>query len=203
MLNQFSLENIKNNKIRTTIFFLLLIISLLIFGFSLQKYNMETANMEINDVVINYIEAMNKQNFDDVNKTLYPNHSSANDEYVLMLKAKANAIGLDSIRVRTIYPALIDNNIAIVAFQVSTNAIYNNEKVTLREIKTQILLKKKGQWYIAKPIDLTDYDKDYLNYFIDKYNDVLKSKIAPTDDNSLYNNEAFNKLSRERLIGGK
>ena len=65
------------------------------------------------------------------------------------------------------------------------------------------MLKKKGQWYIAKPIDLTDYDKDYLNYFIDKYNDVLKSKIAPTDDNSLYNNEAFNKLSRERLIGGK
>ena len=199
MLNQLSLQHIKNKKIKYLIYILAICFSLFVFLFSINKYYIEESNLEIDNMLKNYCETMNNKNFDEINKFLYPENNPENKEYINILKTKSSAIGLESIRLKKIYPALVEHNIAIVGFEVATNSNYNNQQITIKEIKTEVLLKKNNDWFIAKPVDLIDYDKSYLNILFNNYYKILKENISKDYDGEVYNSIAFNKI---KFIGG-
>lgn len=153
----------------------------------------EIANHEINSSVVAYFNALNKKDYKKLDKILYP---TDNAEYVLTIAAKAQAVGTESIRLQKIYPALVDNNIAVVGFEYSVNNLIENQRVTFKRTNLFFMLKNKDNWYVAKPDDLTSYSAEYLSAMIDKYDSVIRENM--TDDavkeQKYYNDIGFKKI---------
>ena len=157
------------------------------------KTSVEIANHEINSSVVAYFNALNKKNYKELDKILYP---TDNAEYVLTIAAKAQAVGTESIRLHKIYPALVDRNIAVVGFEYSVNNLIENQRVTFKRTNLFFMLKNKGNWYVAKPNDLDSYSAEYLSAMIDKYDSVIRENM--TDDaikeQKYYNDIGFKKI---------
>ena len=197
MLKRFSLGNIKSKPIQVIVTIVLVAIFLVISYFSLNKYYIEASTYEINDKVTGYFSCLNKKEFNKINDYLYPD--TENRTYILMLGAKANAIGMESIHVTKIYPALVDGEIGIVGFETSTRNKYKGEEVVLKETNTFIMKRLQGDWYITKSNDLEGYEKQYINDLIESYTPIMKENMTSPKDKILYNNTAFKKIIENKL----
>lgn len=197
-LNALSLANIKNRNLRIAVQLLLIVafIALLVVG--LNKWYIQASNLEINNLVKDYIQTMNRQDFKQLGQYLVPVDKEANQDYILTLKAKAEAIQLKSVRAKTIYPALVDKDIALVCVEVSTEGGYKSQYMTVKELSIMVLKKYQDKWYVAKPSDLMEYDETYLSGLFDKYQDYLKGQIPSFNDRSYYNGIAYQKLEEAK-----
>ena len=197
-LNALSLANIKNRNLRIAVQLLLIVafITLLVVG--LNKWYVQASNLEINNLVKDYIQTMNRQDFKQLGQYLIPVDKEANQDYILTLKAKAEAIQLKSVRAKTIYPALVDKDIALVCVEVSTEGGYKSQYMTVKELNIMVLKKYQDKWYVAKPSDLMEYDEAYLSGLFDKYQDYLKDQIPSFNDRSYYNSIAYQKLEEAK-----
>ena len=171
-------------------------ITLLVVG--LNKWYVQASNLEINNLVKDYIQTMNRQDFKQLGQYLVPVDKEANQDYILTLKAKAEAIQLKSVRAKTIYPALVDKDIALVCVEVSTEGGYKSQYMTVKELNIMVLKKYQNKWYVAKPSDLMEYDEAYLSGLFDKYQDYMKGQIPSFNDRSYYNSIAYQKLEEAK-----
>lgn len=197
MLKRFSLENIKSKPIKIIATILLVGVILFIAYFSLNKHYIEASTYEINDVVTNYFTCLNKKEFDKIPEYYYPN--AENEAYAKMVGAKANVIGMQSVHLIKIYPALVDGEIGIVGFETSVKNNYKGEELVLRETNLFIMRRNQGKWYITKGNDLEDYDKQYINELIETYTPIAKENMSSPKDRILYNNSAFKKLIENKM----
>ena len=161
----------------------------------LAKENTEIANHEINSTVLGYFNAINKKEYIELDKILYP---TDNSEYILTIAAKAQAVGMESMRLKTIYPSLVDGNIAVVGFESSVNNYINDQHVTFQQTNLFFMLKKDNHWYVAKPSDLANYDPQYLSSMIEKYDVVIKKNLSVETINKQqeFNNAGFSKIKK-------
>lgn len=160
---------------------------------SLAKNAVEIANHEINSSVVAYFNALNKKDYKELDKILYP---TDNAEYILTIAAKAQAVGTESVRLQKIYPALVDRNIALVGFEYSVNNLIDNQRVSFKRTNLFFMLRKKDSWYVAKPDDLKEYSAEYLSTMIDKYDTVIKKNMTEetVKDQKYYNDIGFKKI---------
>ena len=197
MLKKFSIANIKNTPLKIFVSTMLILIIMVVSYFSLNKYYIEASTYEINDTITGYFNCLNQKDFNNLQKYLYPD--IGNRSYALTIGAKSVAIGMQSVHLQKIYPALVDGEIGIVGFETSTRNIYQGEEVVLKEINTFIVRRNQGKWYITKPSDLSDYDGKYIETLIESYSEIIKRNISSPKDKILYNNDAFRKIIESKL----
>jgi hypothetical protein len=159
---------------------------------SLVRINTEQANTTIDNNLVGYFTAMNKQDYGEMRNYLYP---TDNEDYLLDIMLKSKAIGVTSIRLQKIYPALVDRNLAIVGFEVSTNAKYKGEDVTTRQTSTYFFRKRGNAWYIAKPADLQDISQKRISDMIDAYKPIMKENMA----DSIVEQNEYNTASLKKI----
>ena len=123
-------------------------------------------NYEINETIAEYFTAFNHKDYAGMEKYLYPEND--NRDYLLMTKAKADAVEMQSIHLQKIYPALVDGDFAVVGVETSTIHHYASEYTTIKEANTLFLRKYKGKWYVAKPEDLDDVSLAYKEELIER-----------------------------------
>lgn len=159
---------------------------------SLLRLDTRQTNYAIDDTMASYFTAMNQQDYNGMGKYLYP---TSNDDYLLSIAVKAQAVHMQSIRLRKVYPALVHGDLAIVGFETSTSSNYEGEKTTIRETNTFFFRRKDDKWYIAKPEDLNDQSKKLINDMIDEYKPILKENMAGgAQEQQEYNKAAYAKL---------
>ena len=159
---------------------------------SLLRIDVEQANYAIQENMVGYFNALNKQEYGKMRQYLYP---TDNSEYLLDIMVKAKAVGITSVRLQTIYPALVDGDIAITGFETSTNAIYQGKDLTARQTNTFFFRKKDGRWYIAKPEDLTDISAQKISDMIDAYNPIIKENM----NESIVEQQKYNESSAKKM----
>lgn len=142
------------------------------------KNYMEKQNIEIEKTITRYYMAMDNKDMDELNKLIYPENEAYTQDFLMDVKTKMFVTNFESIKLNTIYPALIDGNIAIVGYQATTKSKALSETASFQEIGTTVLRRKGDSWYVAKPIDLQDISADYLNDFFDKYQEILRENIT-------------------------
>lgn len=163
---------------------------------ALLRIDTEQANYAINDNLVGYFNSLNKEDCQEMRKYLYP---TDNEKYLLDTMVKAKAIGVKSTRVQKIYPVLVNGDIAIVGFEVSTTANFGGEDYVTRGLDTFFYRKHSGHWYIAKPTDLADVPKQKLSDMIDAYNPIIKDNLGENIEAQVeYNQTAFAKLEAKR-----
>lgn len=159
---------------------------------ALLKVNTEQSNIAIDEAMAAYFTAMDKQDYSKMRDILYP---TDNEDYLLATMVKTKAIGMESIRLQKIYPAMIDGDLAIVGFETSTSSHYQGEDLTLREANTFFFRRAHGKWYIAKPSDLADIPARKISGMIDAYKPIIKENIGSgIAEQQEYNEAAFAKL---------
>ena len=159
---------------------------------ALLKIKTEQANSAIDESMVGYFSALNQEDYGRMREFLYP---TDNEEYLLTTLLKSKAVGVTSVRLQKIYPALVNGDIAIVGFEVSTNASYRGEDLTARTTDTFFYRRKDGIWYIAKPEDLADIPAQRISDMIDEYQPVMKENMKENiSDAQEYNDASFKKL---------
>ena len=175
----------------------MVILTVILLGLSylaLLRIETQQANTAIDENMVAYFNAMNHQDYNAMRQYLYP---TDNEDYLLDILIKSKAVGVQSIRLQKIYPALVNNDIAIVGFETSQNAVYKGEEVTTRNTNTFFFRRKDGQWYIAKPQDLSDIPARKISDMIDQYKGVMKENMAGSiEAQQEYNNATFQKVKK-------
>lgn len=174
--------------------FAIIFLGLLYLGFL--KVNTEQANRVIDENMVGYFNALDKQDYNEMRRYLYP---TDNDGYLLNILLKSKAVGTTSVRLQKIYPALVDRDLALVGFESSTNATFKGKDTTIREVNMFFFRKKDGNWYIAKPQDLTDMSEQKISDMIDSYKSVMKENIT---SDSMNEQIEYNRASFRNLKGG-
>ena len=178
-----SIEQWKNKKKIIVGVTCLFLICLSLLG--MYKNYMEKQNIEIEKTITRYYMAMDNKDMNELNKLIYPENEAYTQSFLMDVKTKIIVTSFESIKLNRIYPALIDGNIAIVGYQVTTKNKALSETASFQEIGTTVLRRKGDSWYVAKPIDLQDVSADYLNDFFDKYQEVLRENITKEEANSV------------------
>lgn len=176
---------------------ILVFLFIIVSYFSLNKYYIEASTYEINDTISGYFTCLNQKDFNHLQKYLYPD--TGNRSYALTIGAKAVAVGMESIHLQRIYPALVDGEIGIVGFETTTRNFYQGQEVVLKETNTFIVRRIQGAWYIAKSSDVSDYDEKYIKSLIESYSKIMKENMSSPKDKILYNNNAFKKIIESKL----
>ena len=161
---------------------------------ALLRIDTEQANHAIDENMVGYFNALNKKEYGDLRKYLYPTN---NEEYLLNIMLKSKAVGVTSVRLQSIYPALVDGDIAIVGFEVSTNAVHEGKDLTSRQSNMFFFRRKDGRWYIAKPDDLADIPAQKVSDMIDAYKPIMKENMA----GSIMEQKKYNEASVKKLKG--
>jgi len=143
--------------------------------------------------MVGYFNALDKQDYDAMRGYLYP---TDNDAYLLDILLKSKTVGTTSVRLQKIYPALVNGDLAVVGFESSTNATFNGKDSTIREVNMFFFRKKDGEWYIAKPEDLSNVPEQRISGMIDRYTGVMKENITAEsmDAQIEYNRASFRNL---------
>ena len=146
--------------------------------------------------MVGYFNALNKQDYNSMRNYLYP---TDNEQYLLDILLKNKAVGITSIRLQTIYPAIVDGNVAIVGFETSTNAVFENKNTSTREINVFFFRKKNSDWYIAKPQDLSDIPAHKISDMIGQYKSIIKENMTETSVSNQvkYNIASYANLKKE------
>ncbi len=146
--------------------------------------------------MVGYFNALNKQDYNSMRNYLYP---TDNEQYLLDILLKSKAVGITSIRLQTIYPAIVDGNVAIVGFETSTNAVFENKNTSTREINVFFFRKKNSDWYIAKPQDLSDIPAHKISDMIGQYKSIIKENMTETSVSNQvkYNIASYANLKKE------
>ena len=142
---------------------------------------MEKQNEEIEKTIVRYYMAMSNKEMEELKNNIYPENVDYVNGFILDIEAKMDATNFESIKIDSIYPALIDGDMAIVGYRAITKSYLNgrNENaITFQELGTTVMLRKGNEWYVAKPIDLQGVSADYLNDFFDKYEDILRKNVS-------------------------
>lgn len=142
---------------------------------------MEKQNEEIEKTIVRYYMAMSNKDMEELKNNIYPENVDYVNGFILDIEAKMDATNFESIKIDSIYPALIDGDMAIVGYRTITKSYLNgrNENaITFQELGTTVMLRKGNEWYVAKPIDLQGVSADYLNDFFDKYEDILRKNVS-------------------------
>ena len=145
------------------------------------KNYMEKQNEEIEKTIVRYYMAMSNKDMEELKNNIYPENVDYVNGFILDIKAKMDATNFESIKIDSIYPALIDGDMAIVGYRAITKSYLNgrNENaITFQELGTTVMLRKGNKWYVAKPIDVQGVSTDYLNDFFDKYEDILRKNVS-------------------------
>lgn len=169
-----------------------LFVFLVLLGLALARENTMRMNYEINETIAEYFTAFNRKDYAGMEKYLYPEND--NRDYLLMTKAKADAVEMQSIHLQKIYPALVDGDFAVVGVETSTIHHYASEYTTIKEANTLFLRKHKGKWYVAKPEDLDDVSLAYKEELIERYSAVVAENIKSPKEFAIYNYAAFEKI---------
>lgn len=159
----------------------------------LVRFSTGQANRAIDEKMVGYFNALDKQDYDAMRGYLYP---TDNDAYLLDILLKSKAVGTTSVRLQKIYPALVNGDLAVVGFESSTNATFNGKDSTIREVNMFFFRKKDGEWYIAKPEDLSNVPEQRISGMIDRYTGVMKENITAEsmDAQIEYNRASFRNL---------
>lgn len=196
MLNPLSGTRLKTKKVLTAIGWAFAIILIIFSAIAINKENVEVANREIQNVVIEYFDAMNQQDFDKMKETLYPPVDSENNkEFTSDIKAKMDGTGVEHVILKKIYPVLVDGNIAVSTVIFSTQRTYYDNPLEIREMTTMMFRKRGGKWYIAKPQDLLDYNEDYLKALLDRYASMTKENKAYIEAMKQANESAYKSIT--------
>lgn len=163
---------------------------------ALLRIDTQHANHAIDENMVGYFNALDKQNYEAMRQYLYP---TDNEEYLLHIMLKTKAVGITSVRLQSIYPALVDGDIAVVGFETSTNAIVQGKDLTARQTNTFFFRKKDGHWYIAKPEDLADISAQKIYDMIDAYKPIMKDNMAA----DIVEQQEYNEASLKKLKGAE
>lgn len=157
------------------------------------KNYMEKQNEEIEKTIVRYYMAMNNKDMEELKNNIYPDNVDYTNEFILDVKAKMFATNFESIKIDTIYPALIDGDIAIVGYRAITKSHLQGNKnaITFQELGTTVMLRKGDVWFVAKPIDLQGVSTDYLNAFFDKYEYVLRRSVSKEDAENVVKSQKY------------
>ena len=157
------------------------------------KNYMEKQNEEIEKTIVRYYMAMNNKDMEELKNNIYPDNVDYTNEFILDVKAKMFATNFESIKIDTIYPALIDGDIAIVGYKAITKSYLqgNENAITFQELGTTVMLRKGDVWFVAKPIDLQGVSADYLNDFFDKYEDILRKNVSKEEAENVVKSQKY------------
>ena len=172
--------------------FVVLLVLICLAYMALLRIDIKQANYAIAENMVGYFNALNKQEYDKMQRYLYPTDSK---EYLLNMMIKAKAVGVTSVRLQSVYPALVDGNLAIVGFETSTNAVFQGQDLTARQTDTFFFRRKSGKWYIAKPEDLIDIPAQKISDMIDAYKPIMKENMA----GSIVEQRQYNIASLQKL----
>lgn len=152
---------------------------------------MEKQNAEIEKTIVRYYMAMSNKDIEELKRNIYPDNEVYTNGFILDMFSKMGVINFNSIKLETIYPALIDGNIAIVGYVAETKSSLKQENIIFKEIGTTVLIKKNDMWYIAKPIDLQNVSSDYLNNFFNKYENVLRENMTEKEAENVVKSQKY------------
>lgn len=155
------------------------------------KNYMEKQNAEIEKTIVRYYMAMSNKDIEELKRNIYPDNEVYTNGFILDMFSKMGVINFNSIKLETIYPALIDGNIAIVGYVAETKGSLKQENIIFKEIGTTVLIKKNDMWYIAKPIDLQNVSSDYLNNFFNKYENVLRENMTEKEAENVVKSQKY------------
>lgn len=189
-LKQFSFLGIESSEVKKSLSAAIAITLLFLLALGLARFDVQQSQYEINDVLAGYFNSMNRKEFSELGKYMYP---TDNREHILTVAAKAKAVDLQSIRLQKIYPPLVDKNLAIVGIDTSAIIRPDGQNVTLKETNSMFLMREAGKWYIAKPEDLEKYEPSFISAMIDRYGSVLRSNLSEAGLQAYYNSMAFYK----------
>ena len=189
-------QKLTNKKVRAVLGTIVVIGFCSLLYLSMLRINTEQANAKIDENMVGYFTAMNKQDYEKMREYLYP---TDNEDYLLDILVKSKAIGVTSVRLQKVYPALVHKNIAIVGFEISTNAQFKGEDVTTRQTGTYIFRQKDNDWYIAKPEDLRDIPAKEISDLIDAYKPIMKENMAE----GIVEQFEYNTASLKKLKGAE
>ena len=189
-------QRLANKKVRAVLSAIVIVGFCGLLYLSMLRINTEQANTKIDENMVGYFTAMNQQDYGKMREYLYPTN---NEEYLLDILVKSKAIGVTSIRLQKVYPALVHKNIAIVGFETSTNAQFKGEDVTTRQTGTYIFRQKDNNWYIAKPEDLSDIPAKEISDLIDAYKPIMKENMAE----GIVEQYEYNTASLKKLKGAE
>lgn len=186
----------KNNILRTAFKVAAVLAFASLVYLSLLKINTEQTNLAIDNNMAGYFTALNKEDYAGMRRFLYP---SDNEKYLLDILLKSKAVGITSVRLQKIYPALVDKELAIVGFETSTNAVYEGRNVTTRQVGTYFFRKKDNVWYIAKPEDLQDIPAQRISDMIDAYQPTMKANMSE----DIAEQQEYNEAALKQVQGVK
>lgn len=154
---------------------------------------MEKQNEEIEKTIVRYYMAMSNKDMEELKNNIYPENVDYVNGFILDVKAKMFATNFESIKIDTIYPALIDGDIAIVGYKAITKSYLqgNENAITFQELGTTVMLRKGDVWFVAKPIDLQGVSADYLNDFFDKYEDILRKNVSKEEAENVVKSQKY------------
>ena len=184
-----SIDNWKKRK--KIVFGLVCVFVMCLSLLGMYKNYMEKQNAEIEKTIVRYYMAMSNKDIEELKRNIYPDNEVYTNGFILDMFSKMGVINFNSIKLETIYPALIDGNIAIVGYVAETKGSLKQENIIFKEIGTTVLIKKNDMWYIAKPIDLQNVSSDYLNNFFNKYENVLRENMTEKEAENVVKSQKY------------
>ena len=86
---------------------------------------MEKQNEEIEKTIVRYYMAMSNKDMEELKNNIYPENVDYVNGFILDIEAKMDATNFESIKIDSIYPALIDGDMAIVGYRAITKSYLN------------------------------------------------------------------------------
>ena len=103
------------------------------------------------------------------------------DIYLLNLKNKMDAIKVKSVRPHKIYPALINNGVAVCAYSIDTTNMFAGYPTYLREFTMKFFVLENGAWKFASKESMLRMREDDVDAMLSKYKEILKDKETMED----------------------
>ena len=192
MLNQFSSSHIKNKKVRTIIEFLLILLLLAVFWMVMESRYVEQSNEELSSLTAQYIDTINAHDFSALSALYYPADKIGNDSFISYLKARSDSISFQKMELLDIYPALINQDLAVLAYHAKTTNLYKGYESSIQEINLLTFMRHGKKWYIARPEHIfQEYDERYVLDFLDEYGNVLTKYMPAYVNQKEYNKKSF------------
>ncbi len=157
---------------------------LLIFVFSgmtwLSIHNEEEATKEIQSTLIRYHYFLDQQDYESARTLLID--GKINDSYIQNVESKAKGIAMKHIWLKKAYPALVYNNLAVVAFLTEEENAFKGNVSRFDSLSIFFFAKEYGQWKIATPMNLKAYNASLLVSMLNDYRDFLKENAVIPED---------------------
>lgn len=183
------------------------IILILGLGLGLNLYQTRQNNVEIDDLVLTYYQAVNNREYSALGDSLTPTYPDSNEFYLQDIKTKSDAVGMESVRAEKIYPALVTGKFGLVGVISKTQNNYDGQETSFEEFNLLLVRNVNGKWYIATPQDAKELGIARLTKLFNNYQASLKDdemvKQVLLSQKEAFSKRKLNQTSSQELASNQ